>query len=182
MCGILEEGKHYIETGRCRSLAGQTTTTTTTTTTTITSEGEDQEWSVVSKTQMYDFVWPMGGMFIWLHINFHTHPLYKKVSDHGKLSKALFVHLTKPKYRVLISPGTIFAPSEQIREENAWQYFRVCFAAVDEEDLEGMSRKLVKGIQDFWGLKKVGDIEELVGVGDEVEGGVYLVNLTGIGC
>ena len=172
MCGVLEEGKHLIKTGRSRSLGGQTRA----------SNDDDQEWSFVRKTQIYDFVWPLGGMFIWLHINFPTHPLYKKIPDPGKLSTALFVHLTKPQYRVLVSPGTIFAPNEQISEEKGWQYFRLCFAAVDEEVLEGMSRKLVTGIQDFWRFKNVEDIEELEEQEIEVQGGNGLVNLTGIGC
>ena len=169
MCNILEEGKELVKTGRRKSLKSTD------------AEGEDdEEWSVVSKRRVYDFVRPQGGMFIWVQLNFPTHPLYRKIPDHAKFAKALFVHLTRPDYLVLISPAEVFAASEQIREEKAWQYFRICFGAVDDEVLEGISRKLVKGIHDFWKLKKVEDIDDMIE--DEVESEGSLVALTGFGC
>lgn len=44
----------------------------------------------------------------------------------------------------------------------------MCFAAVDEQDVEKTSRRFVKGVQDFWKKKALDDIEELAA---EVEGG-----------
>ncbi|KAL9125130.1 MAG: hypothetical protein Q9217_005619 [Psora testacea] len=166
MCFILEEGKEIVKAGRRKSLSAE--------------RGED-EWSVIEKTQLYDFAWPRGGMFIWLHLRFETHPLYKKVEQHERLAKALFIHLTTPQYRVLASPGTIFAATDEIKEEKGWQYFRLCFAAVDEDLLAGLSRKLVAGIHSFWGFKNVDDVEELV-LRDVDPSAGDLTDMTGIAC
>ncbi|KAL8954301.1 MAG: hypothetical protein Q9183_007212, partial [Haloplaca sp. 2 TL-2023] len=139
MCTIFEEGKHLVKTGRRRSMT--------------------DEWSVVDTVPMFDFQWPLGGMFIWVQMNFETHPLWKKVS-HEKLSRGLWIHLTTPKYLVLVAPGALFAPTEEIRQEKAFCYFRICFAAVDEEDVKPMSHRFVEGCKSFWAKKKVDEIEE----------------------
>lgn len=140
MCTILDEGKEIVKSGRRKSI--------------------DREWSVVDKVPLYDFIWPLGGMFIWIHMNFESHPLWKKTTAE-KLARALWIHLTTPKYRVLVAPGGIFAPTEAIREEKSWAYFRMCFAAVDEPDLDKTSRQFVAGVQDFWRKKSLDDIEEM---------------------
>ena len=183
MCRILEEGKEVVKVGRRKCLS-----------TPANEEGveNDSDWAVVKKTQLYSFIWPLGGMFIWLHIHFESHPLYNnKNLSHEKLAKGLFIHLTTPKYRVLASPGAIFGATDGIKKEKAWQYFRLCFAAVDEAVLEGMSYKLVAGIRSFWGFKRVGEVEELIvrevevrrGGGDGGDGGGgELGNLAGYGC
>ena len=140
MCSIFDEGKELVKSGRRRSIS--------------------EEWSIVDKIPLYDFIWPMGGMFIWIHLNFQSHPVWGKVTPQ-KLAQALWVHLTTDKYLVLVAPGRIFAPTEEIREEKSWAYFRICFAAVDEPDVEPMSRRFVAGVQHFWRLKDLDDIEEL---------------------
>ena len=144
MCSILEEGRYLVKSGRRYSVP--------------------TEWSVVEKVLMYDFIWPLGGMFVWLKLNLSTHPLYKKTS-HEKLSHALWVHLTEEKYRVLVAPGVIFSPTEEVAKEEGWQYHRLCFAAVDEEDVGDMSRRFVEGVKSFWALKSLDDIEESVSQG-----------------
>ena len=45
MCSILEGGKELVKSGRRKSI--------------------DHEWSVVDKVTLFDFVWPLGGMFVW---------------------------------------------------------------------------------------------------------------------
>ena len=138
MCSILHDKRNFVDSGRRRSMT--------------------PEWSVVDKVEMYDFVWPLGGMFIWLHMHFDTHPLWGKMSPE-KLSDAFWAFLTTKKYLVLISPGWIFAPTEQVKREKGWQYFRICFAAVDEPDVEAISHRLAQGCQDFWRKREVGDVE-----------------------
>ena len=156
MCNILEEGKELVKTGRRRSIS--------------------QEWGIVDKVPLYDFVWPLGGMFIWVHMNFETHPLWKKTTP-PKLAQALWVHLTTEKYLVLVAPGSIFAPTEEIREKRSWAYFRMCFAAVDEPDVEKLSRRFVAGVQHFWRQKNLDDIEEMSTRG--IDAGEDLVDLRG---
>ncbi|KAI4128938.1 MAG: hypothetical protein LQ338_002490 [Usnochroma carphineum] len=97
MCKIFEEGKQLVKTGRRQSMS--------------------QEWSVVDTVPMFDFVWPLGGMFVWVKVNFETHPLWKKTSPE-KLSRRLWIHLTTPEHLILVAPGSLFAPTEEIRQEN----------------------------------------------------------------
>jgi len=150
MAKILHEGAYVVKAGRRRSLTAVTAT----------SDSED-EWAVIEKQQIYDFAWPMGGMFLWLHFNFSTHPLSRKFAG-PKLARALWLLWTHKPYLVLVSPGTIFGPNEQIREEKAWQYFRLCFAACDEGDVGVISKRFVEGIQAFWRIKDGKVIEELL--------------------
>ncbi|KAL8842248.1 MAG: hypothetical protein Q9170_000574 [Blastenia crenularia] len=139
MCKIFDEGKQLVKTGRRQSIS--------------------QEWSVVDTVPMFDFVWPLGGMFIWVKLNFETHPLWKK-TGHDKLSRGLWIHLTTPKYLVLVAPGSLFAATEEIRQERSFTYFRICFAAVDEADVSGMGHRFVEGCKSFWAKKKLDDIDE----------------------
>lgn len=161
MCGILEEGKEIVKSGRY-------------------SKGDMDGWSVVEKIQIYDFVWPRGGMFVWVRLHFETHPLWPKLqNDPEKLAHALWVHLTTAKYLVLVAPGSIFAPTEQIRHAKSWMFFRICFAAVDEPEVEKTSRRFVDGVRSFWGKKTLDDVEELAGMGVDARDG--LMDLRG-GC
>lgn len=154
MAKILHEGAYLVKAGRRRSLTACLPSSSS-------DNDDDDEWAVVEKQQIYDFAWPMGGMFLWLHFNFSTHPLSRKFSG-PKLARALWLLWTHKPYLVLVSPGTIFGPNEQIREEKAWQYFRLCFAACDEPDVSKISKRFVEGIQAFWRIKDVKRIEELL--------------------
>ena len=140
MSDILDSGKELVKLGRRRSIP--------------------DEWSIIDKVSLYDFVRPTGGMFIWIHMNYESHPLWKRTTPQN-LAQALWVHLTTPKYLVLVAPGAIFSPTEHILEERSWAYFRLCFAAVDEPEVEQMSRRFVEGVQHFWQLKSLDDLEEL---------------------
>ncbi|KAF4838191.1 Aromatic amino acid aminotransferase [Colletotrichum tropicale] len=131
---------------------------------------EDAEWGVVSKTRLYDFDWPRGGMFIWLRMRFETHPLWMATGgkilpliDGEKLSTALMIYATQKPFRVLVSPGMMFSATPAIRAERGWAYFRLCFAAETEENVDRCSERLAEAIQRFWRLKKVEEIEELIG-------------------
>ena len=55
----------------------------------------------------------------------------------------------------------MFAPTDEIRDKRSWAYFRICFAAVDEPEVEKMSRRFVNGVKDFWGKKSLDEIEEM---------------------
>ena len=139
MCKILDTGSQLVKTSRF---------------------ADEAEWGFVITNTMYTFQWPMGGMFVWVKMNYETHPLYDRI-EHDKLAHALWVHLTTPKYLVLVAPGTIFAPTEEIRKESSWRFFRICFAAVDEGDIQRTSTGFVEGVKSFWGKKKLDEIEEL---------------------
>ena len=99
-------------------------------------------------------------MPVRVHINFPSHPLWNKTTP-AKLAQGLWIHLTTKKYRVLVAPGSLFAPTDEIRDKRSWAYLRICFAAVDEFEVDKLSRRFVNGVKDFWGKKKLEDIEEM---------------------
>ncbi|KAI1615594.1 aromatic amino acid aminotransferase [Exophiala viscosa] len=145
MSSILEDGKFLIQDGRRRSTV---------------SEDED-DYQMLHKTQLYDFAYPMAGMFLWMRAHYETHPLYRKV-DHQRLARALWTFMTTDDYLVLLSPGSIFCPTQQIMEEKGWQYFRLCFAAVDDDVLEKHSKAVVSAFTDFWAIEDVKTIDKLL--------------------
>jgi hypothetical protein len=126
----------------------------------------DREYAVVSKTQMYSFTTPLAGMFLWMRVHYSTHPLYTQVA-HERLAHALWIFLTTAPYRVLVSPGGIFSPTDELRAEKGWQYFRLCFAAVDDEVLGQLSRAFVAGCRTFWAITTVREIDEILRDDDE---------------
>ncbi|KAI9729493.1 MAG: hypothetical protein M1818_008516 [Claussenomyces sp. TS43310] len=121
---------------------------------------EESDWAVVSKVKMYEFDWPRAGMFIWVKMNFDSHPLSGKVAG-PKLAKSLWVHMTTKPYLVLVAPGTIFSPTKEIAEEKGWKYFRLCFAAVTEDDVEAGGIRFARGVADFWKIKKEKDLDDI---------------------
>ncbi|KAF2496786.1 aromatic amino acid aminotransferas-like protein [Lophium mytilinum] len=145
MCDIMDAGKQVVKAGRRGSLSAVA----------------DDEWAVVEKTKIYDFVRPLGGMFVWVRFDFTTHPLRKTVPL-PRLSAALWVFWTTKPYKVLAAPGSIFAPTEEIRDGDAWECFRLCFAAVDDDVLEDISHRFVDGAQAFWRIKNKEKIDELL--------------------
>lgn len=152
MCQILDDGKYQVKSGRRGSLADAV------------DDGED-EWSVVEKKQLYSFDWPIGGMFIWLKVHFEEHPLYHTYAKSGglaRLSRALWIFWTTNPYLVLVSPGSIFSPTDAIRGKDGWRYFRLCFAAIDEKELGPTSERLAEGMQAFWRIKEKKTIEKLL--------------------
>jgi len=133
MCSIMEDGRFILKQQKSVS-------------------AEEDEWAVVSKKEMYTFDWPQGGMFIWAQFLFENHPLASKF-DGAFLSQCLWVFLTHKPFSVLLAPGTIFSPTDEIRDKKGWKYFRLCFAAVSDQEVVVMSRRFVKGVEAFWRIK-----------------------------
>jgi DNA-binding transcriptional MocR family regulator len=151
MTSVLEEGKYALRSSNRQPVDVASSF----------SSDDDDEYQVVSKTQMYDFVYPLAGMFLWMRAHYETHPLYTKV-EHERLARALWVYMTQEPYLVLIAPGSIFSPTDALREEKGWQYFRLCFAAVDDDVVEKCSKGVVEAFRSFWTKKKVSDIDEIL--------------------
>jgi DNA-binding transcriptional MocR family regulator len=145
MCSVMEEGRFILK--QQKSIAA-----------------EEDDWAVVSKKEMYTFDWPQGGMFIWARFLFENHPLASKF-DGPFLSQCLWVFLTHKPYLVLLAPGTIFSPTEEIKDKEGWKFFRLCFAAVGNEEVEVMSRRFVKGVEAFWRIR---DRKVMEKIGKEV--------------
>ncbi|KAJ4414544.1 hypothetical protein N0V85_003105 [Neurospora sp. IMI 360204] len=163
MCTILDTGSSLISSStRLRATTG-------------TSGGTPGDWEVITTTPLYTYSWPEGGMFIWIRMHFDTHPLWQhplffsssqeektKVIDGPTLGLALMLFLMTKPHLVLASPGSMFAATPQIREEIGWQYFRLCFAAVSEEDVDEGAQRFVDGVRAFWKITDARVIEKLV--------------------
>ena len=165
MCTILEDGRYLLKQQTPLKPA-------------------ESEWAVISKTELYSFHWPRGGMFVWIRFYLESHPLYgKKDIDGPRLANALWIFLTTKPYLVLGSPGTIFSPTDEIREKEGWKFQRLCFAAVSEEELDASSKRLTDGVRDFWSVKTRKELEHIEEP-DEASIGEHagLVDLCGMGC
>ena len=148
MCSILEEGR-YLMHSSTRDFSTPPASDT----------SSRDDWSVVDKVKMYDFVWPRAGMFVWVQLNLSTHPLFKHVSK-TTLSHALWLHLTTKPYLVLVAPASIFCPTEAIQADRGPDFFRLCFAAVEEREVATTSHRFVAAFNAFWAKKDVHEIEE----------------------
>lgn len=152
MCRTLDSGRELVKSGRRNSMSDL-------------SLESDDEWAVVEKTTAYSFDWPVGGMFVWIKMHLENHPLFNRVSG-PRLSRALWVFLTTKPYLVLVSPGLIFSPTDEIRNKDGWKFYRLCFAACDEKEIEPISKRFVDAVTDFWRIKSVRKMEDLLEEGD----------------
>ncbi|CEJ60440.1 hypothetical protein PMG11_09013 [Penicillium brasilianum] len=139
-------------------------------------------WEVVDRVQMYDFVWPKGGMFAWVEIRFETHPLRAKYSEQ-RLSKAFWIYLTKKPHLCLVAPGQIFAAGPKSVEKEH-RFIRVAFAPMNAEDVSSFTRRLVGGFRSFWKRENLdglddGDDETLAMRSMQSES---VINFIGPGC
>ena len=128
----------------------------------------DWDWGVITKTKLYEFEWPRGGMFLWLKVHFEAHPLFGAVGSQGNvidgpaLSSALMIFLTHKPFLVLVSPGMMFSATPEIAQRRGWAYYRLCFAAETDEMNSACSIRFGQGVQKFWRIKKVAEIEALL--------------------
>ena len=164
MCTILDEGAYQIKAG-------------------TPARGADADWGVVTKTRLLEFDWPRGGMFVWVRVHFEQHPLWRATRTDGttltpvSLSTALMLYLTQKPHLVVAAVGLMFAATPEIREERAWAYYRLCFAAESEENIDLCTRRFVNGVHKFWRIKDVRVIEDILSpvegpVSAEAEGDV----------
>jgi len=162
MCWALEAGKDTVKQQRFAHHAAD----------------PDDEWAVVSKMRMYDFAWPRAGMFVWLRFELETHPLFGAV-EAPRLAQALWIWLTRAPYLVLAAPGQMFSPTAEITEKEGWRFVRLCFAAVEEGEVGTAAERFARGVEAFWRLRRVGDLDgiEEERVEGEVDGSV--MNLGG---
>jgi DNA-binding transcriptional MocR family regulator len=159
MCTILDDGTNLVQM----------------------TDATKSEWSVVKKTQMYSFEWPLGGMFVWVHMDYSTHPLSSKFSG-PELAQALWVWLTMKPFLVLVAPGNVFSPTKDIMTKSGWQYFRLCFAALADEDVEIFSHRFADAVKAFWKKKNLDDIDRPEKVTAEDFSMKGLMGAQGMGC
>ncbi|KAI8630144.1 aromatic amino acid aminotransferase 1 [Xylariaceae sp. FL1651] len=149
----------------------------------------DSDWGVITKTKLYEFGWPRGGMFLWVKMRLEAHPLFGAIGSEGNvingtvLQTALMLFLAY-EHLVLVSPGVMFSATPQIASERGWAYFRLCFAAETDEKISSCSTQFGKGVQKFWRIKKVADLEAILedGKSFQAEDVPGLMNMGWIGC
>lgn len=149
MCRILDAGRFQLKQGTPARAA-------------------DADWGVITKTPLYAYDWPRGGMFVWVRMLLESHPLWGAATSAGAsvdgpmLSSALTIFLTTAPYRVLVSAGTMFSATPEIRKEVGWGYLRLCFAAESDENVDLCSQRFVDGVHKFWKIKNVATLEDLL--------------------
>lgn len=117
--------------------------------------------SETGRTKMFEFEWPMGGMFLWVKVNISSHPLVSTIAPR-RLMRALWNHCTQHPYRILTVPGGDFAATEAVKQDHGYLYFRFCFAAVEEDLLEVKSRSFAEACRDFWSVQSSNGIDEIL--------------------
>ncbi len=128
----------------------------------------ESDWGVITKTRIMSYDWPRGGMFVWVRIHLENHPLWLAkgtsvpVLDGPALGQALMIFLTHKPQLVIAAPGTMFAATPHVAKETAWAYLRLCFGTETEENIAPCSRRFAAGLQRFWRIKSVGEMERLV--------------------
>lgn len=141
MCDVLEDGRFLVKQATPIKAA-------------------ESDWAVVTKTKMYSFDWPRAGMFVWINMHYESHPLASKVPG-ARMGYLLWIFLTTKPYLVLAAPGQMFSPTPLIRDEKGWAYFRLCFAAVSEEEVEQCSERFTAGVEAFWKIKNKQELEDI---------------------
>ncbi|KAK4148910.1 pyridoxal phosphate-dependent transferase [Chaetomidium leptoderma] len=165
MCRTLDAGSHLLTTSPVVSSSSSS----------VKGDDENDEWSplqAISKTRLYSYAWPRGGMFIWLRVHLEAHPLWMVPCPNPRfppvlggplLSAALMVWLTTKPFLVLVATGSMFSADDAIREEEGWAYYRICFAAEAEENVDRAAERFVEGVHKFWAVRDVRVIEKLLG-------------------
>lgn len=113
------------------------------------------------KVDMFTFNWPMGGMFLWVRVQIHNHPLASSL-DPRTLMLALWLFCTANPYRILLVPGGDFAASDVVKNTDGYQYLRFCFAAVEENILATKTRSFVTACNDFWSITDSAKISSII--------------------
>ncbi|KAF9769326.1 hypothetical protein IL306_013270 [Fusarium sp. DS 682] len=117
--------------------------------------------SGADKVKMFDFQWPMGGMFLWVEINISTHSLASQVGPR-RLVRALWVHCTRHPYLILTVPGQDFAATDMVKTSRGFLFFRFCFAAVEEDVLQEKTKSFTDACRDFWMIGTVEEMDEIL--------------------
>lgn len=129
----------------------------------------------VLKEPRMSFDWPRGGMFAWVQVHLARHRLCARDGEAipfiagrqpcfsgAELAKALLLFLTTEPYKLLVSPGTMFAATPEIARRDAWGFYRLCFAAESDERVDASSRMFVRGVHDFFEIKDAAEIRKLL--------------------
>jgi hypothetical protein len=158
MCSALEDGRFQLKQGTPLKTS-------------------ESDWAVISKTEMYSFDWPRGGMFVWIKMHYESHPLFGQIPG-PRLAQLCWIFLTTTPYLVLAAPGLIFSPTPEIAEKKGWKYYRLCFAAVTEEEVGKSSKRFAEGIKAFWLIK---DKKQMEDIDPEISGRQMEGELTDLG-
>ncbi|KAI6593517.1 hypothetical protein MCOR12_007261 [Pyricularia oryzae] len=137
MATVLEKGKYVI------------------TTSTTNGGGED------NKMAMFDFRWPIGGMFLWVEIKIKNHPFAVSV-DLRRLMRDLWIKYIRPPYLVLTVTGDDFAETEAVKTGRGYKFLRFYFAAIKKDLFEEKPASFVPVYRDFWSIRRKKNVEKII--------------------
>ena len=123
---------------------------------------------IITKSNMYSFSIPDGGMFVWVHVHIANHPAYHSFLARGNTkAQAMqklweWIAITE---KSVASPGGVFAGHESTASD-ANERLRLCFSAIEIDQVLDATERWVNGVRTFWNLN-ARQIEE-VGLDSDV--------------
>ncbi|SPQ21076.1 9d477292-7c3a-4d42-a2f0-d007f2380576 [Thermothielavioides terrestris] len=150
MCRILDAGSRLVTSSPLSSSPSSTAATDRPASESESESEPESEWSPQTYQPQY-------------------HPTIRlrlppPVLDGPTLAAALMVFLTEKPYRVLAAAGGMFAATDAARRDaRGWAYFRLCFAAEAEANIDRAAERFVRGVHAFWEVRDVREIERLLG-------------------
>ena len=99
--------------------------------------------------RMFDFRVPSAGMYVWVKLHFHQHPLSQNqagLSDQDILERLW--NLLVSEYGLLTIPGSIFAATPEVTSAN--HSLRLTFAAAPPDQVRHATKLFVEGVAAFW--------------------------------
>ncbi|KAI6264946.1 hypothetical protein MCOR28_011125 [Pyricularia oryzae] len=137
MATVLEKGKYVIITS------------------TTNGGGED------NKMVMFNFRWPMGGIFLWVEIKIKNHPFAVSV-DLRRLIRDLWIKYIRPPYLVLTVTGDDFAETEAVKIGRGYKFLRFYLAAIKENLFEKKPAFFIPAYRDFWSIRRKENVKRII--------------------
>lgn len=153
------------------------------TSTTHDSDSDSGGTVVITTRPIYEFASPDGGMFVWVRVRIEEHPAYESFTRRRtklEMMKALWGFVAETQLS-LPCPGWTFAASERIKEGEAAEMMRFCFAAVEEVEVSEATERWGRGAQVFWGMDEEEIVAWLEGNKEHVESGEVVDGVVGVG-
>ncbi|BGP41633.1 hypothetical protein JCM10450v2_005696 [Rhodotorula kratochvilovae] len=107
--------------------------------------------------KVLSFVSPQGGMFVWLHVHFASHPSFRRKSTAALLME-LWTDLAE--HNVLVAPGTMFSatefpPAPAAEEDLALTedgdgFFRIAFSTATAEQMQQAAKVIGERVDKFF--------------------------------
>ncbi|EKM59753.1 uncharacterized protein PHACADRAFT_250454 [Phanerochaete carnosa HHB-10118-sp] len=99
-----------------------------------------------SYRKLFTFIPPTSGMFVWLSMDFESHPSFKE-GEEETLEMQLFINLAEA--GVLVAPGWYFAADEDMNDRGRG-HFRISFSNAEFPTMKNAIKILGEVVKDFF--------------------------------